>query len=142
MASPFNLQDDQYFQKLEDKLNRIPTWNVPQMDIPEDYFPQLEERILSQTIHPSQRKGKIMWLPWLTSAAAALANFLGLWMYQTPQDHWSGVTNADILVYMEEHQSTALPVDEMAGQFDAQNWLPLDEITEKDVQEYEEIYGI
>ncbi|MFN4085722.1 MAG: hypothetical protein ACK4LB_07245 [Spirosomataceae bacterium] len=142
MQSPFKIPEDTYFEQLETKLNRIPTWQVPRMETPADYFAQIEDRILSQTVDVT-KKGKVkkMWVSWF-SAAAAVLMVGGIWYFSMPQNNWEGVSNADILVYMEEHQSTALPVDEMTVQFDAQSIAPLEEMTEQDIQAYDELYGI
>lgn len=142
MATPFNIPDDSYFQKLEEKLNRIPNWQSPSMETPEMYFPQLEERILSKTIDQPKGKVRPLWIRWASVAAAAVVMVGGYYLYPTTQDAWQGVSNEDILVYMEEHQSTALPLDEMNPSFDAQNLVPLQEMSEQDIQAYDEVYGI
>lgn len=139
MSSPFQSPDEQYFQQLENKLNRIPTWQSPTMETPDHYFDRLEEQILQKNC-PAPSRVRPMWIRW---AAAAVVFIIGAGYYFMPASSspWQDFSNEDLVVYLEDHQTT-LPWEEMASQVEIGTLVPLNEISDQDIEKYEEIYGI
>jgi hypothetical protein len=50
----------------------------------EPVFREVDWDAMEQMLDKSKRRGIVVWLPWLGSAAALLLLFLGLWMYNRP----------------------------------------------------------
>jgi|GEM_PF-5485909 len=139
MSAPFQSPEDSYFQQLESKLNRIPTWQSPAMHVADDYFDQLEANVLHKIQKPQARLLPL-WGRWV--AAAVVLVIAGVYFFNPfSSPSWQDFSNEDLVVYLEDHQS-GVPWEEMTSQVEVRNLVPLHEISDQDVENYEEIYGI